>query len=288
MPAGSSYAYYPGCTLHSTAREYDVSLRLVCQKLGIELRELKDWACCGASSAHAESRLLGIALPARTLQAAEEMDLPLGVACAMCFSRLKLASHELADGDTLDLVGRIIGRGLGNKATVVHMLQVLDGEREALPVKRTLEGLKVASYYGCLLVRPRDIVGFDDEENPQMMDRLVEATGAHAVPWGFKTECCGAGFSVPRADIQLKLSHRILSQAKAAGADCVSVACPLCQSNLDSYQQVMRREYKHEIGLPVLYFTQLVGLALGLEPRELLLNRHITDPLPVLKARGLA
>ena len=288
MPAGSAYAYYPGCTLHSTAREYDVSLRLVCQKLGIELRELKDWACCGASSVHAESHLLGIALPARALQAAEEMGLPLGVACAMCFSRLKLASHELADRDTLESVSQIIGRDFGNKATAVHMLQVLDNEREALSIKRTLEGLKVASYYGCLLVRPRDIVGFDDEENPQIMDRLVEATGAHAISWGFKTECCGAGFSVPRADIQLKLSHRILSQAKASGADCISVACPLCHSNLDSYQQVMRRKYKDEVSLPVLYFTQLLGLALGFEPQELLLSRHLTDPLPVLKAKGLA
>jgi heterodisulfide reductase subunit B len=288
MPVGSSYAYYPGCTLHSTAKEYDVSLRLVCQALGIELRELKDWACCGAASAHAESHLLGIALPARTLQAAEEMGLPVGVACAMCFSRLKLAGHELADRDTLSSVRRIIGRAFDNKTTAVHMLQVLDGEREALLIQRPLEGLNVASYYGCLLVRPRDIVGFDDEENPQMMDRLLEVAGARPVQWAFKTECCGAGFSVPRPDIHFKLSHRILSQAKASGADCISVACPLCHANLDNYQQAMRREYKDEVGLPILYFTQLLGLALGFKPRELLLGRHLTDPLPVLKAKGLA
>lgn len=282
------YAYYPGCTLHSTAKEYDVSARLVCQSLGIELRELKDWTCCGASSAHSTSDLLSIALPARELQAAEEMGLPLAVACAMCFSRLKFAIHELNDQATLGLVSDIIGGELRNAIEVVHLLKVLEEEKEDLPLKRPLTGLKVACYYGCLLVRPRDILDFDDEENPQIMDHLIEALGAQSIDWGFKTECCGASLPLTRKDIVLTLSHRILHQAKQLGADCLAVACPMCHSNLDTTQREIEAKYKDGVGLPILYFTQLVGLAMGFSPKQLLLNKHLTDPLPMLKEKELA
>jgi heterodisulfide reductase subunit B len=284
--ARAIYAYYPGCTLRSTAKEYDASTRLVCNELGIELRELEDWTCCGASSAHTISRLLGIALPARELQAAEEMGLPLAVACAMCYSRLKLAAHELSDGATLNLVSGILGKEFHNAVEVVHLLKVL--ENEAIPVKRPLTGVRVACYYGCLLVRPPDIVGFDDEENPQIMDRLVEVLGAQAIDWGFKTECCGASLPLTHPDIVLRLSHRLLSQAKRSGADCLAVACPMCHSNLDTHQKEMKAKYKDDFELPVLYFTQLVGLALGLSPKQLLLDKHLTDPLPMLRNKGLA
>jgi len=283
-----TYAYYPGCTLHSTAKEYDVSARLVSEGLGIELRELKDWTCCGASSAHSMSDLLSIALPARELQAAQEMGLPLVVACAMCFSRLKFAIHELNDQKTLGLVSDIIGGELRNAVEVVHLLQVLDGEREAIPLRRPLTGLKVACYYGCLLVRPRDIVDFDDEDNPQIMDRLIEALGAQSIDWGFKTECCGASLTLTRKDIVLTLSHRILYQAKQLGADCLAVACPMCHSNLDTRQREIEAKYKDGVGLPILYFTQLVGLAMGLSPKQLHLNKHFTDPLAMLREKGLA
>lgn len=282
------YAYYPGCTLHSTAKEYDVSARLVCQSLGIELRELEDWTCCGASSAHSTSDLLSIALPARELQAAEEMGLPLAVACAMCFSRLKFAIHELNDQATLGLVSDIIGGELRNTIEVVHLLKVLEEEKEDLPLKRPLTGLKVACYYGCLLVRPRDILDFDDEENPQIMDHLIEALGAQSIDWGFKTECCGASLPLTRKDIVLTLSHRILHQAKQLGADCLAVACPMCHSNLDTTQREIEAKYKDGVGLPILYFTQLVGLAMGFSPKQLLLNKHLTDPLPMLKEKELA
>ena len=283
-----AYAYYPGCTLQSTAKEYDVSARLVCQSLGIELRELEDWTCCGASSAHSVSELLGTALPARELRAAEEMGLPLVVACAMCFSRLKFAIHELKDQTKLDLVSDIIGGELHNAVEVVHLLKVLDEERENLPVTRPLTDLKVACYYGCLLGRPRDIIDFDDEENPQSMDRLIQSLGAQSINWGFKTECCGASLPLTRLDIVLTLSHRLLSQAKQLGADCLAVACPMCHSNLDTRQKEIEAKYKDGVGLPVLYFTQLVGLAMGLSPEELLLNKHFTDPRPMLRAKGLA
>jgi heterodisulfide reductase subunit B len=171
---------------------------------------------------------------------------------------------------------------------VVHLLKVLEEEKEDLPLKRPLTGLKVACYYGCLLVRPRDILDFDDEENPQIMDHLIEALGAQSIDWGFKTECCGASLPLTRKDIVLTLSHRILYQAKQLGADCLAVACPMCHSNLDTTQREIEAKYKDGVGLPILYFTQLVGLAMGFSPKQLLLNKHLTDPLPMLKEKELA
>jgi len=283
-----TYAYYPGCTLHSTAKEYDVSTRLVCGKLGIKLQELEDWTCCGASSAHSTSHLLSIALPARELQAAEEMGSPLAVACAMCFSRLKHTAYELTDKAKLGLVNELLGKEFHNATEVVHLLKVLYEASDAMPLRRPLKELKVACYYGCLLVRPQEVVDFDDVENPQIMDRLIEKSGAEGIEWDFKTACCGASLPLTRRDVVLKLSHRILSQAKQLGADCVAVACPMCQSNLDTYQKEMEATYKDKLELPVLYFTQLVGLALDFSPKQLLLDKHFTDPMPMLKDKGLA
>ncbi len=284
-----AYAYYPGCTLLSTAKEYDVSSRLVCEKLGIELRELKDWICCGASSAHPASRLLSIALAAHELKAAEEMGLPIAVACAMCYSRLKVAAHELADESTLNQVKEVMGGDFHNTAKVVHLLEFLDKKKEDLPLIRPLEGLTVACYYGCLLTRPRGIADLGDEENPQIMDRLMGTLGAQSIDWGFKTECCGASLPLSRPEIVLKLSHRLLTQAKQQGADCIVVACPMCHSNLDMRQKDMEAEYKDDCELPVIYFTQLLGIALGFRPTQLLLDKHFTDPLPMLenKIKGL-
>jgi heterodisulfide reductase subunit B len=282
-----TYSYYPGCTLHSSAKEYDISARMVCEKLGIGLRELEGWACCGASSAHTTSELLSIALPARELQAAEEAGLPLTVACAMCFSRLKHTAHELTNGPKLQEVNSILGKEFHNTTEVVHLLQVISDARDSMPITRPLSGLKVACYYGCLLVRPREIVRFDDEENPQIMDTLIEALGAEAIDWDFKVACCGASLPLTRRDIVLKLSHRLLAQAKQLGADCVAVACPMCHSNLDAYQKEIEAEYGDRLDLPILYFTQVVGLALGFSPKQLHMDKHFTDPVPTLRGKGL-
>ncbi len=283
-----TYAYYPGCTLHSTAKEYDVSTRLVCEEMGIVLRELEDWTCCGASSVHPTSHLLGIVLPARELQAAEQLGLPLAAACALCFSRLKHTAYELTDKAKLGLVNELLGKEFHNATEVVHLLKVLYEARDAMLLRKPLKGLKVACYYGCLLVRPQDIVNFDDVEDPQIMDRLMEKLGAEGIEWDFKTACCGASLPLTRRDVVLKLSHRILSQARQLGADCVAVACPMCHSNLDAYQKEMEAKYQDKLELPVLYFTQLVGLALDFSPKQLLLDKHFTDPLPMLKDKGLA
>jgi heterodisulfide reductase subunit B len=282
-----SYSYYPGCTLHSSGVEFDASVRLVCQKLGIDLRELEDWICCGASAAHSTDHLMSLALPAHTLKQAEAKGLPLAVPCAMCFSRLRITLHEIEDKETLDLVNRAIGTQLGEPVAVESMLSVMSAEDLSLPISKPLEGLKVACYYGCLLARPPEVVGIDDPENPQVMDKLVERLGAEAVDWGLKTVCCGAGVSFPRLDVVLKLSHRILSLAQRSGADCVAVACPMCHANLDMYQKDMTAKFGQKTAVPVLYFTQLMGLALGLSAGELLLDKHFTDPMPMLREKGL-
>jgi len=227
-------------------------------------------------------------LPARELQAAEEMGLPLAVACALCFSRLKHAAYELTDKAELDLVSELLGKEFHNTTEVMHLLKVLYEASDAMPLRRPLKGLKVACYYGCLLVRPQEVVDFDDVENPQIMDRLIEKSGAEGIEWDFKTACCGASLPLTRRDVVLKLSYRILSQARRLGADCVAVACPMCHSNLDAYQKEMEARYKDKLELPVLYFTQLVGLALDFSPKQLLLDKHFTDPLPMLKDKGLA
>lgn len=283
-----TYAYYPGCTLHSSAKEYDVSARLVCKKLGIGLEELDGWTCCGASSAHTTNELLSLALPALDLEAAHKTGHPLAVACAMCFSRLKHTAHALSDKTKGPQISKVVGRELHNSTEVVHLLQILDEVKGSIPVSKPLKGLKVASYYGCLLVRPREIVDFDDEENPQMMDNLMRSLGAQPVDWDFKTACCGASLPLTRRDIVLNLSYRLLSQAKQLGADCIAVACPMCQANLDSYQGEMETTFKNKLDLPVLYFTQLAGLAMGFSATDLMLDRHFTDPLPTLKRKGLA
>jgi heterodisulfide reductase subunit B2 len=282
------YAYYPGCTLHSTAKEYDVSARAVCKQMGIELQELEGWTCCGASSAHTTNEMLATTLPARDLRSAEATGLPLAVACAMCFNRLKHTAHALADKEIMDRTAKVIGGSMSNKTEVVHLLEIMYDRRKSMTVSRPLKGLKVASYYGCLLVRPREITQFDDPENPQMMDKLMVTLGAQPLEWDFKTACCGASLPLSRQDIVVKLSSRILIQARRLGADCVAVACPMCQMNLDAYQNEMEKQSGQKINMPILYFTQIAGLAMGLSPRALDLDKHFTDPIPMLKNKGLA
>jgi heterodisulfide reductase subunit B2 len=286
--ATRSYAYYPGCSLHASAKEYDVSTRMVMGRLGIDLREIENWTCCGASSAHAASKLLGYALPARNLQIAEQMGLPLMSSCAACFSRLKATTHDLArDLKMLAAVNEAIDRPFLNSVEVTPILGALVPEEVAAAARRPLEGLKVACYYGCLFVRPGEVVGFDDEEDPRSMDRLLAAAGAETVDWAFKTECCGASMAVPRPGEVERLSGRVLAAAKRLGADCVAVACPLCHANLDQRQGSIGAKLGKDMTLPVLYFTQLLGLALGFPAREMMLERHFADPRPMLRAKGL-
>ncbi|MDI6709116.1 MAG: CoB--CoM heterodisulfide reductase iron-sulfur subunit B family protein [Thermoanaerobacterales bacterium] len=288
------FAYYPGCSLHATAKEYDRSTRAVCAALGIELEELTDWTCCGATSAHASDRFLSVALPARNLTLSQATGLDLAVPCAACYQRLRVAELALAADPGLRAeVARAAGEPFAESANpgrVRSLLEIFSGtalkERIDAAMKHPLEGLSVACYYGCLLVRPPAVTGFDDPEQPHTMDDLLAACGATPVDWGYKTECCGASLALSNEAVVLKLTHDILRVARAAGAHCLAVACPLCQSNLDTRQGHVNRAFGENFALPVVYFTQVIGLALGLAPKELGLNTHFVETGPVLRALG--
>jgi len=284
------YSFFPGCSLDSTARDFHMSTMAVAEALGIQLEEIPDWSCCGSSPAHSTDATLAAALPARNLAAAKQQGHDVVVCCAACYSRLASANLALAEDENLRLeVSKVIGEIYGGTVRVRHFLQVL---REDLGISeirervtRSLDGLKVACYYGCLLTRPRELSILDDPENPQVMEDLLSAAGASPVEWPFKTECCGASFSITRTDTVERLTGEILRMAKQSGADCVVVACPLCQNNLDLRQADIEKASGEEIGLPIFYFTQLLGRALGLSDSALGIEKLMTDPSKVLGVR---
>jgi len=278
--------YFPGCSLHATAREFDESLKAVAGKLEVELDEVHDWACCGASSAHATNHLLSVSLPARTLALAAEQGLEQVLApCAACYSRLAVARHSLSeDGALRQRVAKVLERPLDTLVPVVSILSWLKALAPEIERKRTvpLGELKVACYYGCLLVRPPEIAQGDDPEMPTSMEAIVQAAGAKSVSWRMGLECCGGGFSVARPPSVVRLGRAILGDAKAAGAQALVVGCPMCHSNLDFRQRAMAQRGEPDIDIPIIFLTELVGLALGISVRELGLHRHFVNPRAVL------
>jgi heterodisulfide reductase subunit B2 len=284
------YLFFPGCSLEGTAKDFHRSTLAVADRLGLELPELKDWICCGSTAAHSTDPLLADALPAQSLRAAQGQ--PVAVACAACYSRLKTANYHIArDSKLRAKVSRVLGADYEGDTPVHHLLEILGREigqqAVAAAVVRPLEGLKVACYYGCLLTRPPEVADFDDVENPVLMDKLVEAAGATVVDWPHKTECCGASFSIADASIVVELSDKILAMAQAAGVDCIATACPLCQLNLDMRQKDIETKLGRRYGMPIFYFTQLLGLALGCPAEALSLDSLIVDPQELLRAKGL-
>ncbi len=287
------FAYYPGCSLHSTSKEYNISARRVCRDLGVTLEELPDWNCCGSTPAHSTDHLLSIALPARNLAISEAIAMDLVAPCAACFNRLKTAQVEMAENPQLAAeVNKVTGMEYKGNVQVFSLVDVIVNQvgldNIAPLVKRKLSGLKVAAYYGCLMVKPPKLVQFDDPENPHFLDDLMQGLGAETVEWPFKTECCGGSLSVSRTDIVVKLANDILGMAKANGANCVVTACPLCQVNLDLRQKEAEKMYGTAYHLPVYYFTELLGIALGHRPAQLGIDKHIVDGVNLLSEQGLA
>lgn len=278
--------YYPGCSLHGTAREFDESLRAVATAIGAPLEEIDDWNCCGASSAHTVSHKLSVALPARNLALAEARGVEQVLApCAACYSRLAKARRALEEDEALRReMPAILGKPFGNGVAVRNILEFLT---DALPfieprVTRRFEGLRFACYYGCLLVRPASITASEDSEHPSAMEQIARACGADPVEWHMGLECCGGSLSVSRTGSVIRLGRAILDAARKAGAQALLVACPMCHSNLDFRQRAMARE--GQAPLPVLYVTELVGLAMGLEAARLGLERHFVSVAPLLSA----
>ncbi|NPV28671.1 MAG: CoB--CoM heterodisulfide reductase iron-sulfur subunit B family protein [Firmicutes bacterium] len=290
----AKYAFYPGCSLETGGIEYGMSSHAVAEALGIEFLEVPDWNCCGASSAHMTDHLLSLALPARVLALAETLPVNEMVApCAACHQRFAAVEYELQNEDLRRKVNSLLERPYTGKVRLRSYLDVFANpatlEEIRKKVKRSLKGLKVACYYGCLFVKPPKLVNFvDDPENPQAMDNIMRVLGAEPLPWPYKTECCGASLGMTREDACTKLCNDILKIAKDSGADCIVAACPLCQQNLDMRQITVEKKYGTQYRMPIPFFTQLIGLALGLDPKVLGFKKLFVDPVMVLRKVGAA
>jgi heterodisulfide reductase subunit B len=285
QPAENKIAYFPGCSLHSSAAEYDHSIRAVCETVGLELVEPPGWICCGSSPAHSTDRTLATVMPITNLSIIEQMGLDEVTApCSACFARLKMAPHALArDGDLSAVVREQVGYDYQGSVTVHHLLDTLV-DRVGLDVieshvKKPLAGLKVASYYGCLITRPTQITGAEHPEYPMKLDNLMRALGAEVVDWSYKTDCCGGSLGLTQTPLALEMTKRILENAHDCGADVVTTMCPLCHVNLDARQSQLELDFK----LPVLYSTQLMALAFGLDAKTTAFQKNLVDPRPVLE-----
>ena len=273
-------SYYPGCSLEGMANDYARSIEAVFKDLGIELIEIDDWSCCGSTAAHSLNEMMSVVLPARNLAVAEKLGLDIVSPCAMCFNRLRFSQNMLRKG-LFDVPWPVSGD------LRVHDMTRYLADPEMLKkirqrVVRPLSGLKLVCYYGCQMVRPPKITGYIDYENPQTLDRLAQAAGAEVIDWSYKATCCGASIGIARKDIQSALTERILLKAVQTGADAVVVSCPLCQSNLDMFQQ------RHpELDLPVLYFTELLRVAFASDTQARWFYKHFVDPVPLLASKGL-
>ena len=273
-------SFYPGCSLEGMANDYARSITEVFSDLSIELVEIDDWSCCGATAAHSLSEAMSVALPARNLAAADKMGLDMVTPCAMCFNRLRFSQQALRK-ELYDVPWQVSGDLL-----VHDMTRYMAGDdvlrRIAERVVRPLKNLKVICYYGCQMVRPPRITGYTDFENPQTMDHIMKSLGARVRDWSFKSTCCGASIGIGRRDIRDALTNRILDKARQTGTEAIVVSCPLCQANLDTVQMDSSRPR-----LPVFYFTELMHVAFRDQAASSWFGTHITDPRPLLSARGL-
>lgn len=270
--------YYPGCSLKGGSREYKESVVALCKRFDIELVEIPDWNCCGATAAHNLNKELSLALPARILGLAEKAGFDeILVPCAACYNRLMVTDHEMKQQPELGKkVMEIISMEYHGKVKILNVIQLIE--------KYMLENLdfkmhrpfsyKSACYYGCLLVRPANILQFDRPEDPETMDKVIRKIGGTPVDWEFKVECCGAGMSVSRTDLVGKLSGKIVDNALYRGAEVIIVACPMCHSNLDMRRPDINKYLEKKTTIPVLYITQAIGLALGISEKELGIHRH--------------
>jgi heterodisulfide reductase subunit B len=279
-------SYYPGCSLEGTALDYAASIAAVAAMLDLDLAEIEDWNCCGASAAHSIDSHLALALPARNLVRAESAGLDVVVPCALCFNRLKAADKALKGPE-----GTALGLPYKGEIKIWDLLDYLSQEPVlaglAPQVVKPLTGLKAVAYYGCLVARPPAVTDKADCENPGNMERLLQVLGAEPLDWSYKTDCCGAGLAVARPDLIDTLVARLYDRALQAGAECLVVSCQMCQANLDLSQERIAKKLGRDYYLPVLYFTELMGLALGHPEVQQWLARHLVDPRPLLEKKGL-
>ena len=264
--------YYPGCSLESSARDYDESIKAVCEALDIQLHEPPDWTCCGATSVHSLDEDLAISLPAQNLSCAEQLGNHMVVPCPLCYNRLKRAQKVVQPSiDIYDL------------ASFMGQTEWLEKIRSRVTLP--LDAVTAVCYYGCMANRSPKVTGRVDYENPCDMDNIAKALGIDVRPWSYKTDCCGASFSISRSDIVYALVKKLYDKALEAGAECIIVSCQMCQANLDLYQKEISKEFQENYNIPILYFTELIGLAFGLQGARTWFKRHMVDPIPFLKEK---
>lgn len=285
-------AYYPGCSGEGTSKEYDVSTRAICEALGFTLTDIEDWNCCGSTPGHALDHSLSGALSARNLALAAKMQADCVVTpCPSCLSNLKHAKHRMQNPEFKASVDSLLDEPtpeLPESYSVLQLiLEQLSLDDIKAKVQKPLKGMKVACYYGCLMVRPPKVMQFDDHENPMSLDNLLVALGAEVVPFPLKTECCGASLGVVDKNVTASLSGRIVDRAKQFGANCIVTACPLCQMNLDLRQFQAESALGKKLNMPVFYYTQLLGLALGLQDDQLMMDKLVVSPDEVLKLSAI-
>lgn len=276
------YLYYPGCALKRTAIDYDESFQSVAPLLGIEIKELKQWNCCGATVAKSVSKELAESLPLRALKSADQEQMDLLTLCPSCHLNHRQMAKRLEE--EVAFMDRASLKGVPKVKQLLDVLAVDVGTGQIKErIVRSLEGIRVVPYYGCLVARPFPLGEKDSMENPRSMESLIEATGAQPVFSPYKSDCCGGGIFLSKEKVALKLSATILKEAKKFSPDCLVVACPLCHFMLDAKQRVIERELGEKIGLPVLYITQLLGIALGIDHKKLGMHRLITSPKNFLR-----
>ncbi|MCX5780820.1 MAG: CoB--CoM heterodisulfide reductase iron-sulfur subunit B family protein [Firmicutes bacterium] len=281
-------AYYPGCSLDSSGVEYGLSTRRTAEIMGIELEEIEDWNCCGATSGHNTNKMLSLALPARNLAIAEKTGLDILAPCAACYNRFRTTEHAVRhDPELQKKIEAIIEMEYSGRQETLAIPDLLANkigpEKIKAKVVRPLHGMKAACYYGCLLVRPLEHTGFDDAEDPQSMDIVVQALGAKTVDWPYKTECCGAALATSRPDVGTKMIYEVLLNAKLAGAECIVTACPLCMMNLDMRQKAAEKAYKTKFDIPIYYITELLAIACGDAPKKVGTHRHFVEAVAYIE-----
>ena len=282
------YGYYPGCSLEGISREYDESMRALLARLGVSIEDLPDWICCGTLAAPSLSPLLGLATPLWNVARAKQAGYDQLIApCSACLYHFKHAAKRVADDPALRAeVESVLELPLASPPPTIHPLELLGTDsfeaRIKGAVKRDLSGLKAVCYYGCHISRPASVMQFDDPENPQSMDRLMRWAGAQVLDWPRKVDCCGAHYSMIKPDIVVDLCQQLFESAIEAGADAIVVGCPMCHANLDTRQDQIAAKLGLPVRMPVLYFSQVLGYAMGLSPQTLGLRRHIVDPLPMM------
>ena len=282
-------AYFPGCSASSSAREYDLTVRSTADVLNINLVEPPGWVCCGSSSAHATDSSQAHVFPLHTMSTIERMGMTTVTSpCSNCFARLKMAEFEgTQDVQALEQVAAITDYQYQGKVRVQHFVDTImehaTPEKISEKVKRPLEGLKVACYYGCLITRPAKATAAENPEYPMKMDYLLQSLGAETVDWSYKTDCCGGSLSVTQSELALEMSEAILKDAKACGAEAVITMCPMCHMNLDARQPDMKTNFD----MPIFHSTQLTTLAFGLDVKDSHFNKNIVDPVPLLKSKQL-